>query len=77
MGEGHTSHGRHKASRWGREMHRGMTEKEDEESASERCFQLGDEVPRFVRAMTSETEKQNATGVKKKKSAMSFIRFGG
>lgn len=42
--------------------HRGMTEKEDEESASERCFQLGDEVPRFVSAMTSETEKQNAKG---------------
>lgn len=43
-------------------MHRGMTEKENEESASERCFELGDEGPRFVRAMTSETEKQNAKG---------------
>lgn len=48
------------ANQWGEKMHRGMTEKEDEDSASERCFQLGDKGPRIVRAMLSETEKQNA-----------------
>lgn len=54
----HTQEG----SQGGEKMHRGMTEKKDKESASERCFQLSDEVPHFVRAMTSEIEKQNAKG---------------
>lgn len=62
MGEGHTSHSTHnkpaggKRKRTGRRQKEG--EKEEEESAFERCFQLLDKGPRFVRTTRREKAQQ-------------------
>lgn len=53
-------------------------EKEEEESAFERCFQLLDKGPRFVgttRREKAQQQKQKTKGAQK--PAMSFIRLGG
>lgn len=62
MGEGHTSHSTHKRPAGGKRKRTGTGqkegEKEEEESAFERCFQLLDKGPCFVRTTRREKAQQ-------------------
>lgn len=84
MGEGHTSHSTHKRAAGGKRKRTGRKqkegEKEEEESAFERCFQLLDKGPCFVKTTRKEKAQQQKRKTKNEggaKPAMSFIRLGG
>lgn len=62
MGEGHTSHSTHKRPAGGKRKRTGRRqkdrEKEEEESAFERCFQPPDKGPCFVKTTRGEKAQQ-------------------
>lgn len=67
MGEGHTSHTAHtRGQPVGKENAQGEGEKEEEESAFERCFQILDKSPCFVettRREKAQQQKRKTNGV--------------
>lgn len=69
-----------KRKRTGRKQKEGEKEEEEEESAFERCFQLLDKGPCFVKTTRKEKAQQQKRKTKNEggaKPAMSFIRLGG